>query len=161
MRKVSPEIIGYVFLSATIVMVLGACVKPVDVGPFLSDPKVEEIIRKGKTGGDVDIEYEHPKDIAPELQADGVGVTTTKDEAGNTVTVLLSNLGTVTITVTNAEQYDNIEWHYNGSSVKNGDTLAMSSMTVVFNAVGNYPVTVIGEKGGVYYSTLFYIKVES
>ncbi|MDR0456022.1 MAG: hypothetical protein LBH20_04985 [Treponema sp.] len=132
--------------------------KPVDIRPFLKDPRV------GGTGGDVDIDYENPKDIPPELEARVAGVPS-EVAADGEVKVSLSALGSVTITVTNADQYDDdgIEWYYDGNPVANGAALDMSLPDVfdVFNVVRNHPVTVTGEKDGKYYSILFYIKVES
>jgi hypothetical protein len=158
MWKVSPRIAGYAFLSVNIVLILGACVKPVDIKPFLKDEKVQEIINKGKAN--IDIGYEKPKDFPLELQAAIAGTPLEVAEDG-TVTVSLDSLGDVTITVTNAADYDVIDWHYDSNPVAEGDTLNLGLMTDIFDETGNYPVTVIGKKGDKSYSTLVYINVES
>jgi hypothetical protein len=54
MRKVSPETVWYALISVSIVMVLGACMKPVDVESFLNDPKVIEVIEAAKEAVIVD-----------------------------------------------------------------------------------------------------------
>jgi hypothetical protein len=166
MRKVSPRIVWNAFLSVNIVLILGACMKPVDVKPFLEDWRIQEIINKDKTGGgvDVDIGFENAEDIPPELQAiiGGVPSSVAADE-----TINLDNGDT--ITVTNVGEYDAIEWDFNGTILSTahgvsgtGETLTVNRSVDLFNEAGVYSLTVIGTTGGgISYSTLFYINVES
>jgi len=50
----SPKIAWYALTSVSIVMVLGACMKPVDVQPFLKDKTVQEIIDSTKATVKID-----------------------------------------------------------------------------------------------------------
>ena len=153
MRKVSAKIVWYAFISVSIVLVLGACVKPVDVKPFLEG---EEI--RNKTGVSVDFGFDNPTDIPPVLRAN-LGGGMLPVAADGMITVSQSSLDGVTITVTNAVLYDTVEWHYDLNPVAKGTTFTLRS--AVFNAAGTYSITVVGHKGAQRYSTLFYINVGS
>ena len=150
MSKVSPSIAGYVFLSIYVALVLGACMKPVDVG--VGRDKRSEI----KVG----VDFETIEDILPVLQA-SIGGKTSSVSADEIISVSLDSLGSDAITVINMEDYDTVEWHYNRGPVEGGATFVLGSMTVIFNTAGVYPVTAVGRKAGVSYSTLFYINVGS
>ena len=50
MRKVFPKIAGFALYCAGIVIILGACVKPVDVEDYLNSSKVQEIIKDDEPG---------------------------------------------------------------------------------------------------------------
>jgi len=54
----SPKIVWCALTSVSIVMVLGACIKPVDVDSFLNDDKVKEIIESTKVAVIVDNQTE-------------------------------------------------------------------------------------------------------
>jgi hypothetical protein len=154
MRKVFSGISTYAFLSIISVMVLGACVKPVGVKDFLNDDTVIGIIR---TGGDFDVDYEHPKDNVPVLEIPGIGTI----NEGDTVTVSLGSSGGVTIEVTNDADYDTIEWYYDNVAVESGPVFTVDITTPPFDTEGEYPVTVVGTAAdGISYSLLFYIIVE-
>jgi len=160
MRKVSARIAWYALTSVNIVMVLGACMKPVDVEPFLNDEKVQEIINKDK-GVNIDLGFENPANISPVLQA-SIGGTTSPVAEDSTVTVSLGSLSSATITVTNTTDYDTIKWYYNFNLVVTGAAINLgdSNWVAIFNAADSYPVTVIGiTKGGSSNGTLFYVDV--
>jgi len=165
----SPRIVWNAFLSVNIVLILGACIKPVDIKPFLEDWRIQEIINKDKTRGgvDVDIRFENAEDIPPELQEARNGETPLPVAANDTIN--LRDGDTITITVTNAGVYDAIEWDFNGIILTteqgvsgDGKILTMNTSVAPFNETGVYSLTVIGTTGGgILYSTLFYINVES
>jgi len=145
-------------LSINIALILGACMKPVGVNPILIGGG-----DRGETGVkvNVDVEFEPVKNILPVLQA-SIGGVISPVTADGTVLVSLSNLGSDAITVINMmPDYDIVEWHYNNNLVENGATFTLGLMTAIFNKIGIYPVTVIGQKGVERYSMLFYINVGS
>jgi len=148
MSKMSSGIARCVLVSVSIVVLLGACMKPVDV----------KIPRK--TGVNVDVDFETVEDILPVLQASIRGKTSPVAADGK-VSVSLDSLGSDAITVINMEDYDTVEWHYNGGPVEDGATLVLGSMTAIFNKMGIYPVTAVGKKGIALYSILFYVNVGS
>ena len=153
MRKVSVRITRYVFLSASVVLFLGACMKPVDVKPFLES---EEI--RSKTGVSIDFGFDNPADYPPILRAN-IGGREVHVTADGILPVSLGSLDGVTITVTNAKVYDVIEWHYDLNPMAKGTAFTLRS--AIFNVAGVYSVTVVGHKGDQRYSTLFYINVGS
>ena len=151
MREVSPRIAWYVLISVSIVVLLGACLKPIDVKfPQKDDQSKGEV--------KVDVDFEPIEDILPVLQA-SIGGIISPVTADETVSVSLDSLGGDAITVINMEAYDAVEWHYNRGPVEDGATFVLGSMTAIFNTAGVYPVTAVGRKAGVSYSTLFYISV--
>jgi len=161
MRKVFPGIVGYVFLSINSALILGACMKPVDTNLFLGNGKDKEIPSNSKTGvGIEEIDFEEPEDIPPVLQAN-IGGVISPVAADKTVLVSLSSLGSDAITVINMNEYDTVEWHYNSHPVESGVTFTLGSMIAIFKVIGVYPVTAVGKKGNILYSTLFYINVGS
>jgi len=154
MRKVSPGIVWYVLISVSIALVLGACIKPVDVKPF----------PKEKPGGiGVDVGIETLKDIPPELEADIMEIPQPVI-AEKTISVGGGDI----IRVTNADKYDAIEWYFNSTSLlttsegvngDKGETLIVNTRVAPFNVPGLYSFAVIGKKGNKGYSILFYINV--
>jgi hypothetical protein len=54
MRKVSFQIAWYALLSVNIILIMSACMKPVDVQPFLEDEKVQEIIEANRAKVKID-----------------------------------------------------------------------------------------------------------
>jgi len=154
MRKVFPGILWCAFFSVSIALLLGACLKPVDVKPFLNN---------NQSGVDVDVGVESLKNIPPELQANTTPVAENQ-------TVNMGRSETKTITVTNADKYDAIEWYVDntrllttsdGVSAGKGDNLTVNTGTATFNKPGLYSFAVIGKKGEKRYSTLFHINVGS
>jgi len=157
MRKVFPGILWCALLSANCGLILGACMKPVDVRFSSEGDRSETAVKVN-----VDVGFEEPADFLPVLEASiGGKIWRVSADGKEMVPVFLSSLGADAITVINMEDYDTVEWHYNGSPVEDGATLVLGSMTAIFNKVGVYPVTAIGKKGTALYSTLFYVKVES
>jgi len=63
MRKIFPKTVWCALTSVCIVMVLGACMKPIDVESFLDDPIVQEVIESTKGSVIIDpetlVEYPH------------------------------------------------------------------------------------------------------
>jgi hypothetical protein len=152
MRKVSLKIIRYALFGVA-ALVLGACVKPVGIGDFLGDDKVQAIINGGIT---VNPGYEGPEDIPPKLS-----LGTSFLAEGDTVTVAIGK--SVTITVTNAGDYDGgIEWFYDDKSYLDGGDFYTVNTTVTapFNMKGTYQLAVKGTAGGKPYTTEIFIKVE-
>ena len=156
MRKASPKIAWYVLISVGIVLILGACLKPVDVKPF---PK-EKL-----SGIGLDVEVEPLNDIPPELEANIAGILSPM-AAEKTVSLGSGD----TIMVTNADEYDAMEWYFDstrlltinqGVSGDREETLTVNTKVVPFNASGRYSLAVIGKKGDKRYSTLVYINVGS
>jgi hypothetical protein len=152
MRKVSPEIARCVLFSA-IAFILGACIKPVGVSSFLEDDKVQGIIAAGNSGVKVDPGYEHPEDIPPELalddgtpKGDGDFVYVTKGESE-------------TITVTNADVYDDIEWIYNRVKLGEGEEFVVDTAPP-FDVEGTYQMAVVGTRNNVPYSIEIFIVIE-
>ena len=161
MKEVSPGIVWYTLLiNVLIALVLGACVKPVDIESFLSDDKIQDIIIGGTTGGGggviVDIDPPGIEDLKPVLM---IGVT----QVIEGYEVSLSSSGSVTITVGNVGDYDsgNIAWYSSsGAVLPMMGALTITAGTHPFDVAMTYIVTVVGEKGGVPYSTYFYVIIE-
>ena len=157
MRKVSSRILGYA-LSAGIILILGACLMPVDVQTFLDDDKVQEIINKDKTRITITLP--------------GIGGDDPDLSEGGEVIVPGDGSVTITITVTNASEYDGgIEWYCNsdipltpsqGVSPWGGNELDITAGDDPFDIpeILRYLVTVIGVKDGLPYSTYFYIIID-
>jgi len=160
MRKMPPGITWYTLLSISIVLLLGACMKPVDFKPSPGDGGDGNTINNGKAGAGIDLELEEPEDLPPVLEASVEGIISPV-AADETVLVSLNSLGANAITVINMPDYDAVEWHYNSDPVEKGATFTLGSMPAVFKEAGIYPVTAVGKKGVEKYSVLFYIKVES
>jgi len=125
----------------------------------IDDPRERER-NENETGVKVNVGFDAIEDIPPILQANVAGKTLPVAD-DDTVEVPYIDLSEAVITVTNMTVYDTIEWHYNSSPVADGATLILGSQTAIFDEEGIYPVTVIGKKAGVLYSTLFYVNVES
>jgi hypothetical protein len=159
MRKVSPGITWCVLLGV-FALILGACIRPVDLGGFLDNEIVKEIIgEEKKEGPEIDIDYKNPEDHPPEL-SDGSGSLAD----GAMVTVALGD--SVTITVTNAADYDGgIEWALNGVpvGVANDPSYIVNTNNAPFNApfdkIATYQLMVTGTKDGKPYYTEISIKV--
>jgi hypothetical protein len=152
MRKVSLQIIWYALFGVT-VLVLGACVKPVSIGDFLGDERVQTIINGGIT---VNPGYENPEDISPKLG----DITGSLVAAGAMVTVSKGS-GNVTIMVTNAGDYDGgIEWFYGENRLGTDVTFTVETDKSPFDATGTYQLAARGTADGKPYSTAILIKVE-
>jgi len=147
MRKVFPGIVWYASISVSFGLILGACVKPVDVN----------LGKRDSTVG-VNVGVEALKDIPPKLEANAVRVA-----EGESV-----DLGNgETITVTNANEYVTIEWYYNstkfikGVSGDKGQYLTVNTLDDPFSSSGLYSFAVVGKiKGDKGYSTLFHINIK-
>jgi len=154
MKKVFPRNAGYVLLSVTILLILGACMKPVDSSAF------GETASEGNTEGGVNviIGFKNPNDNAPVLEATIGG---TKSPVNKNETLKFNN--TDTITVTNGSNYDSIEWYINETATpgNTGTTLTVDTGIPPFNQSGTYPVSVVGKKAGVLYDTLVLVNVGS
>jgi hypothetical protein len=158
MRKVSLGVVCYATLS--VVLILGACMKPVGVMDLLNDERVQVIIGGGETKDKIHIDYEHPVDLKPELSR---GQDTLKEDS--TVRVRTGN--SVIITVSNATTagYSDIEWFCDHSELTTG--ISGNSITIT---AGSAPFTgtkvmhrlvVIGIVDDIPYSTGIFIWVES
>jgi len=145
------------FISVNIVLILGACVKPVDANIGGN--------KRGESG--VDVRFEAIEDVLPELLANITGITpppkVNKDDK-----VKLGDGDTITVTNVIKAGYDTIEWYVNsdtplttGFTGSKNETLRVDMTVAPFNASGVYPVTVVGRRGVERYSTLFYINVGS
>jgi hypothetical protein len=156
MRKVSLGIVFYATVS--VVLILGACMKPVGVSDLLNDDRTKEIIggkdtKEGVKGG---IGYEHhPEDLRPILSNGSVLV---KDA------VFRINSPSITITASPPAgiTYSNIEWYCNGTDLHiSGDTTYTINVgTSPFDGGGVYHLMVIGTADGIPYSTSIFIRVE-
>jgi hypothetical protein len=126
--------------------------KPVHVGAFLEDERVKGLINGV---GVIDPDYEHPKDLPPELSVEPDG-----SFDGETVIVSLGG-SIITIMVDNAADYDygSIKWFY-GKDSWLGDTFTVDTGISPFNEKGTYQLMVEGTAGGKPYSTEIFIKVE-
>jgi hypothetical protein len=137
-------------LFCTIILVLSACVKPVDIRGFLDDEKVKKIIGDGI---EIKIEVEPPEDNPPELS--GFSGAGTADDP-----VIVSLGSTVTITVVNADNYDVIEWYYGSDLLGTEDSFEVDVGAPPFHEAGTYQLTVIGTTAdGEPYDTGIFIKV--
>jgi hypothetical protein len=161
MRKLSLGIVCYATFS--VVLILGACMKPVGLADFLNDERVQEIINEGKTGGKGGINYEHPEDLKPVLSKGSE-----KLDEGAVVTVLKKNLSglpdSITITVSNAASvsYDSIEWYCNEDPLTTGvneNELTITADVAPFLVLEMYQLVVIGIVDGMPYSTGIFIEV--
>jgi hypothetical protein len=158
MRKLSLGVVLYATVS--VVLILGACMKPVGIMDLLNDDRVQDIIDRGKTGGKIEIEIENPDDLKPELNN---GVLS----EGDTVTVSAGPPVSINITVTNASIFnDGIEWDFNGDDLTASGVLnaGKTELTITdgeapFNVKGMYQLTVVGVVSGVPYSTRIFIEV--
>jgi hypothetical protein len=155
MRKLSLGIIYCAIVS--VVLILGACMKPVGFGDFLNDERVQDIVggTEGVKGG---IDYEHPSDLKPILTNGG------QPQAENS-RVDLSTGDSVTITVSNAVLvgYSGYEWYCNGVAFTagvNGNEVIITADTTPFIAGEIYQLLVIGTVGDMSYSTWIFIRVE-
>jgi len=72
MRELSPRIAWRALTSVGIVMVLGACMKPVDVRPFLEDGTVQEIIESTKVAVKVDDKTSHGGLVGRDKRIEGL-----------------------------------------------------------------------------------------
>jgi hypothetical protein len=121
---------------------------------FLENEIVKSIIEEEKKDGpEIGIDYENPEDYPPEL-SETRGTVTKLVAKGGTITVSLGE--SVTITVTNADIYESIDWLCNGVSVgtKDSSTYAIDTADAPFNdEEGTYPLAVTGTKDGTPYST--------
>jgi hypothetical protein len=153
MRKGFPEIAKCVLFSA-IAFILGACIKPVGVSSFLADDGVQGIIAAGNSGVIVDPGYENPEDMPPKL-ALGNG---TALNHGAFVPVSMGE--SVTITVTNADVYDDIEWFCNGDKLGEGEDFLVDTDDPPFDDEGTYQMAVVGTRNNVPYSIEIFIVIE-
>jgi hypothetical protein len=131
-------------------------VRPVDIEKLLGDDRVKKITDKGEIEIGIEIEIEDPKDKLPELLVSSGGT----GEVDDPVIVSLSG-NPVTITVVNADDYDDIEWFYGTISLETGDTFVVDVANTPFDEEGTYQLAVEGTADGVSYSTEIFIKVES
>jgi len=160
MSRVSLKGAGFAVLSAGLIMVFFACMKPVNLDGFLEDEKVIEII-KGGDGLGVDID----PDLVPKLQWSETGTAPwTPLSKGGTVTVYLgaTTPNGVTIEVSNSGEYDvgSISWQYDSASIGNGATLSVMAGTAPFDAARTYHLDVEGKIGGKPYSIYVFIMVD-
>jgi hypothetical protein len=135
-----------------------ACPQPINLKTFQEDEKVKEIIEKINSGNH--LTYEHPTEIGPQLgysiSGGGSGTLANNDELSVNISKIL------TITVTNADDYDSIEWTYDagtalpGAIITNNEILTFTAGTdAPFTATGTYYITVVGEIDQAVYSTAF------
>jgi hypothetical protein len=175
MRKVSPAIVWCVLLGV-FALVLGACIKPVDLSGFFDNEIVKEIMGEEEQpepepgpeqGAEGEIVYEHPGNYVPKLRVGTRNLT-----EGDTIVISLSSGPAVIIDVDNLLDYDSprVVWfHYDDSLdrfefLANNDGLtvrAVSPVYSLFDKVGIYQLVAIGTKDGVPYSTGIYIWVDN
>jgi hypothetical protein len=156
-RKMSPNAVFSVILCAYSAFWLAACIKPVSLGGFLEDGIVQTIIEEGKKKG-ITLEYEDPKDHPLDLES-AIAGTISPVLADEPVIVPSGSFGNATIKVTNADEYDPIEWYCDLVLEESGDTFTGAS---IFSVPGRYSITVIGTAidDGKPYGILFFIVVE-
>ena len=85
-------------------------------------------------------------------------------QAGAFITYSQSDTDTnpITITLTNASQYDNpIEWYFDGTSIGSGTSFNLNKQDIRFNIKGEHIITVEATCGGVPYSTAIKVTVTS
>jgi hypothetical protein len=157
MRKLSLRILCYAILS--VVLILGACIKPVGVDDFLRDSRVQDIVG-GTEGVKINPEYDHPDDLKPVLNDGDL-------DEGDTVTIRISIPDIVIITVSNVAEagYNDIEWYCGDTGPltagvsANKESLAITAGSAPFEK-GMHQLTVIGTTNGTPYSTKILIEVE-
>jgi hypothetical protein len=162
MRKVSLRIAYYAFIS--VVLILGACMKPVGVMDFLNDERVQVIIG----GGIEDIEgvkggigYEHPADLKPILSNGLV-----KLDEGDVVTVSKSAIPpNITIRASSPAgiSYSNIEWYCNGTPLTVGvigNEVTITADEDPFYVLERYRLIFVGTVDDIPYSAGIYIRVD-
>jgi hypothetical protein len=155
MRKLSLRILCYVVIS--VVLILGACIKPVGMDDFLNDGKVQNIIGGAKEGVKGDITYTHPRDLKPTLSnggtlAEDTVVTVRVSPPPNSITITASPPAGIT--------YSNIEWYCNTVLLTTGNNLTITAGNAPFNEGNVYQLMVIGTTDGIPYSTWIFISVE-
>jgi hypothetical protein len=160
MRKLS---LGVVYCATvSVVLILGACMKPVGVMDFLNDEKVQNIIEKGKIKGkaQIEIDYEQDGDLYPVLSSGGVTLDkiVTYSKGGPDVIIEVSNAVAV--------GYSSLQWYLDGATpLTAGVSLAGTRFTITagnapFNAVGTYQLTVVGTANSAPHSTMILVEVE-
>jgi hypothetical protein len=159
MRKVSLGI-GF-YATVSVVLSLGACMKPVGVSDLLNDDRTKEIIggkekEEGVKGG---IGYTHPRDLKPTLSNGG---TLTEDDV---VTVSVSGAPPNSMIITASPPagitYSNIVWYCNDTEIQTGgDTYTITAGYDQFFEKHIYQLMVMGTAGGISYSTWIFILVE-
>jgi len=156
MKKVFLRNVRYIILCVNGILILGACMKPVDV--IISG----ESDNNGKLG--IEIGYQSPTNISPVLQAN-IGGTKSPVLAGQTVNLSDGD----TITVDNANAYESINWYFDGTllttsqgiSGSKGEILTVNTSVAPFNTLGLYPLSVAGKESGVEkYNISFSVKIE-
>jgi hypothetical protein len=162
MRKLSLGVVCYATMS--VVLILGACMKPVGISDLLEDERSQSIIDKGKTGGKIQIEIDNPDDLKPVLSRDGQPAPLGENA---TVTLGIGASDTAYIVVTNAIAFDNgsIKWYGDDDEItagisQGGARLDISAGSAPFDVKGMYSLTVIGTVSGTPYSANVLIKIE-
>jgi hypothetical protein len=102
------------------------------------------------------LDYEEPEDMPPELS----GFTVAGTAADPVILSLTDTPKTITITVDNDTDYDDIEWYYGSTRLETGDTFIVDVDNSPFDEEGMYQLAVVGTKDGVPYFTEIFIKVD-
>jgi hypothetical protein len=158
MRKLS---LGVVYCATvSVVLILGACMKPVGIDDFLKDSRVQDIIG-GKEGVKGGIDYEHPVDLKPVLNDGALSEDDVVTVRINTTPTLPDS---ITITVSNATVvgYGIIAWYCNGVDLGlSGNSINVIAGSAPFvDGEKMYRLVVTGTVNGIPYSTGIYVWVE-
>ena len=170
MRKISPKTVWCALISVSIIMVLGACMKPVDVESFVNDPIVQDIITPNKgsviiaTGSDDGLKAgnksisglssdkyykieEMESDVPAKtyfVKADGTLSEELKNIRKVTVNVITGLTNDVTYRVISAEPYTNsagIQYFALLDEKPKKDALSNGTVTIFENRQSQVPAT--------------------
>jgi hypothetical protein len=171
MRKVSLKSISYAVLCVLTTAVLSVCVmEPVDLKKFVEDPKVVEIIDKGRENAEgvkIGITFV-VNNKSPKLQFATSSTGPWNDLNNGSVTTIPSGALPLYIRVENQSDYSSSEWYCNDSTpftngVGGTNDSVLTAGTAIFDSPKTYNITVVGKASGdsTPYGTYVFIKVDN